>query len=290
MTRSRVFRRRVFDGAPHQQAAPGRRNLRLICDVRNIPRQPSHASGGCQPQHGSEPSPLVTMLLVWPLSAQAQSSPQPAGAFLDASVQAVAASLASPLQREVVIGRGPYLYWNSVPSQDPPGGGDTYTAVVGDVLTFRYNHDNNVYLMATESDWESCTNFDSGTQVGTHIMNNAPSDYSDVGLTNVYQAVVLQPGMLYFSCQRGRQATCDHCHFGQKIKVSVSLGRPSTSPPAPPLACNLVDNCECSCCNAAECPGFPASQRVYVQLKFNAASAESCNAAACSSRFARYAA
>ena len=120
-------------------------------------------------------------------------------------------------------------------------------------------------------------------------MDNAPSDYYDVGLTNVYQAVVLQPGMLYFSCQRGGQATCDHCVFGQKIKVSVSLGRPSTSPPAPPLPCNLVNNCECSCCDAAECPGFPASQRVYVQLKFNAESAESCNAAACSSQFARYA-
>ena len=235
------------------------------------------------------------LLLVWPLSAQAQSSPQPAGAFLDASDQAVAASLASPSQHELVIGHGPYLYWNSVPSQDPPGGGDAYSAKVGDVLTFRYNHDNNVYLMATESDgsspdWESCENFGSGTQVGTQNMNNAPSDYYDVGLTNVYQAVVLRPGMLYFSCQRGGQSTCDHCKFGQKIKVSVSLGRLPASPPPPPLLCNLLDNCECSCCDALECPGFPASQRVYVQLKFNAASAASCNAAACSSQFARYAA
>ena len=247
---------------------------------------------------GALPVLAQMVLLLWPLSALAQNAidtPQSVPNKLDASDQAVAASLASPLQREVVIGRGPYFFWNQVPAQAPPDGGDAFTAVVGDVITFRYNHDNNVYLMATGSDgsspdWESCTNFDSGTQVGTHIMNNAPSDYSDVGLTNVYQAVVLQPGMLYFSCQRGGHATCDHCHFGQKIKVSVSLGRPSTSPPAPPLPCNLVNNCECSCCNAAECPGFPASQRVYVQLKFNAASAESCNAAACSSRFARYAA
>ena len=121
-------------------------------------------------------------------------------------------------------------------------------------------------------------------------MDNAPSDYSDVGLSNVYQAVVLQPGMLYFSCQRGGQARCDHCKFGQKIKVSVSLGRLPASPPPPPLLCNLLDNCECSCCDALECPGFPASQRVYVQLKFNAASAASCNAAACSSQFSRCAA
>ena len=101
---------------------------------------------------------------------------------LDASDQAVAASLASLSQHELLIGHGPYLYWNQVPSQDPPGGGDAFTAVVGDVLTFRYNHDNNVYLMATESngsspDWDNCENFGSGTQVGSRTMNNAPSDF-----------------------------------------------------------------------------------------------------------------
>ena len=232
---------------------------------------------------------------MWPLSAQAQSSPQPAGAFLDASDQAVAASLASPSQHELVIGHGPYLYWNSVPSQDPPGGGDAYSAKVGDVLTFRYNHDNNVYLMATESDgsspdWDNCENFGSGILVGSQTMNNAPSDYNDVGLYNVYQAVVKQPGMLYFSCQRGGNARCDHCEFGQEIKVMVSGTGERPPPSPPPSACNFLDNCECSCCDAAKCPGFPASQRVYVQLKFNAESAESCNAAACSSRFSRCAA
>ena len=234
-------------------------------------------------------------LLLWPLSAQAQSIPKSVAGKLDASDQAVAASLASPSQHELVIGHGPYLYWNSVPSQDPPGGGDAYSAKVGDVITFRYNRDNNVYLMATESDgsspdWESCENFGSGTQVGSQTMNNAPSDYYEVGLTNVYQAVVLRPGMLFFSCQRGGQATCDHCHFGQKIKVSVSGAGERPPPSPPPFACNLLDNCECSCCDALECPGFPASQRVYVQLKFNAASAASCNAAACSSQFSRCAA
>ena len=235
------------------------------------------------------------VLLLWPLSALAQNAidtPQSVPNKLDASDQAVAASLASPSQHELVIGYGPYLYWNQVPSQDPPGGGDAFTAVVGDVITFRYNHDNNVYLMATESDgsspdWENCENFDSGNQVGNQTMNNAPPDYYDVGLTNVYQAVVLEPGTLYFSCQRGGRATCDHCIFGQKIKVSVSLDRPPAPPPAPPLPCNLVDNCDCSCCDAPMCPGFPASQRVYVHFSFNAESAESCDAAACSSRFAR---
>ena len=128
-----------------------------------------------------------------PPPPQAQSAgnvPQSVAGKLDASDQAVAASLASPSQHELIIGYGPYLYWNQVPSQDPPGGGDAFTAVVGDVITFRYNHDNNVYLMATESDgsspdWESCTNFGNGAQVGSQLMNNTLSAYYDVGLTNV---------------------------------------------------------------------------------------------------------
>ena len=233
------------------------------------------------------------VLLLWPLSALAQNAidtPQSVPNKLDASDQAVAASLASPLQREVVIGRGPYFFWNQVPAQAPPDGGDAFTAVVGDVITFRYNHDNNVYLMATGSDWDNCENFPSATLVGSQNMKNAPSDYSTVGLTNVYRAVVSQPGTLYFSCRRPGNARCDHCEFGQKIKVIVSGTGERPPPSPPPSACNFLDNCECSCCDAAVCPGFPASQRVYVQLKFNAASAESCNAAACSSRFARYAA
>jgi hypothetical protein len=231
------------------------------------------------------------VLLLCPLSAQAQPSPLSVTDKLDASDQGVAEALASSSQQEVVIGTQ-YQYWNQVPSRPPPGGGDAYSATVGDVLTFRYGSDDNVILMATEPDgsspdWESCTNFPQGTQVGRQTLDNAASDYYDVGLRNVYQAVVLQPGMLYFSCQRGGEATCQHCSHGQKIKVSVSLGRPPASPPPPPLPCNLVEDCDCSCCDAAVCPGWPASQRVYVRFSFNAESAESCNAAGCSSRFAR---
>ena len=69
---------------------------------------------------------------------------------------------------------------------------------------------------------------------------------------------------------------------------------PSPPPPCPPrhveppLPCNLVKDCDCSCCDdAAACLGWPASQRMYVHFSFNAESAESCDAAACSSRFAR---
>ena len=237
-------------------------------------------------------------LLLWPLSAQAQTDtvvPLSVAGKLNANDQAVAVALASSSYYEVVIGTE-YQYWQQAPSWRPPGGGDAYSATVGDVLTFRYGTDDNVYLMATGSDglspdWESCTNFGSGTQVGGQLMNNAPSDYAEVGLSNVYRAVVLQPGMLYFSCQRQGNTRCDHCDHGQKIKVSVSLGRPPALPPPPPLPCNLVKDCDCSCCDATVaaggCPGWPASQRVYVHFSFNAESAESCDAAACSSRFPR---
>ena len=155
----------------------------------------------------------------------------------------MAASLASSSQRELVIGRGPYLYWNEVPTPAPPDGSDTYAAVVGDVITFRYNNDNNVYLMATEADWESC-DFGSATKVGDQTMDNAPQDFLMVGLTNVYRAVLKQPGTLYFSCNRDRFSSCDHCTFGQKIKVSVSGAgeRPPRLLRRPPATCLTTAN------------------------------------------------
>ena len=73
--------------------------------------------------------------------------------LLDASAAAVAAA-----SHEVVIGHGPYLFWNEVPSQ-----GDAYSVAKGDKLTFRYNRDNTVYLMATESGELLCSQCPSGS-------------------------------------------------------------------------------------------------------------------------------
>ena len=51
--------------------------------------------------------------------------------------------------------------------------------------------------------------------------------------------------MLYFSCQRGGQSTCDHCLYGQKIKVRVNTGI------APGEVCTMSDRCSkgyvCNC-------------------------------------------
>ena len=80
----------------------------------------------------AQPCSMLLVLLLCPLSAQAQSVyPASVAGKLDASDQAVAAYLADSSQRELVIGRGPYFYWNQVPSVAPPDGSDTYTAVVG---------------------------------------------------------------------------------------------------------------------------------------------------------------
>lgn len=233
-------------------------------------------------------------MLLFQLYAGAQAA-QPAKSVdgvLDARVEAVAERLALNAH-ELVVGHGPYLYWNQIPSRAPPNG-DAFEAVVGDVVTFYFNSDNNVYLMANETDYEQCVNFDSGTLVGPQMMLNAPQGFATFGLVNAYRAVLKSPGMLYFSCLRDANS-CKHCIFGQKIKVRVSLDRPPASPPAPPLPCNLVENCECACCDGELCQGYPANERAfletgyhqYVHFSFNADSAASCNADACSSTFAR---
>ena len=229
--------------------------------------------------------------------AQAQQSPQSVAGVLDASVEAVAANLASHAH-ELVVGHGTYTYWNQVPSRAPPNG-DAFEAVVGDVITFYFNDENNVYLMANEDDYDNCY-FESSdtatppTLVGPQRMFNTPPGYEAFGLLNVYRAVLKAEGMYYFSCYRPG-GSCTHCKFGQKIKVNVSLDRPPASPPAPPLPCNLVENCECACCDGDKCQGYPANERAfletgyhqYVHFSFNADSAALCNAAACSSEFAR---
>ena len=184
---------------------------------------------------------------------------------LDTSADAVAAAA-----HEVVVGKGPYLWWNEVPSQPPPGGGEFYQAVVGDKITFHYNRDNTVYLMANENDWNECDNWSDATMLGSTTLGGATPEYDGYGLVNAYSAVLLQPGVLYFSCQRGGNAFCDHCKFGQKIKVWVHEFRPPLPPPAPPTPCDQADNCKCSCCSADTCPGWPAADLVYVHLEFHA--------------------
>ena len=237
------------------------------------------------------------LLVLFQLYAGAQAqlpneTPKSVDGRLDVSVGAIVARFRSSAQ-ELVVGHGPYTYWNDVPSRAPPNG-DTYEMVVGDVITFYFNNDNNVYLMANEDDYDKCENWNSASLVGPQRMNNAPPGFETFGLVNVYRAVLKAEGMYYFSCYRPG-GSCTHCKHGQKIKVNVTLDRPPASPPAPPLPCNLAENCECSCCDGTECLGYPANERAfletgyhqYVHFSFNADSAASCNADACSQTFAR---
>jgi hypothetical protein len=140
--------------------------------------------------------------------------------------------------------------------------------------------------MANENDWNECDNWSDATMLGSTTLGGATPEYDGYGLVNAYSAVLLQPGVLYFSCQRGGNAFCDHCKFGQKIKVWVHEFRPPLPPPAPPTPCDQADNCKCSCCSADTCPGWPAADLVYVHLEFHATSPAQCTALECSSRFA----
>ena len=211
---------------------------------------------------------------------------------LDASRTAVHEALNSPTAPgiEIVVGKGPHLWWNEVPSHPPPGGvkGDAYQALVGDVITFHFNADNNVYLMQTETDYTNCV-FGSSTMLGSQNLGCAGADYAAAGLVNQYSAVLKENGTFYFSCQRGGQSLCDHCHFGQKIKVQVSPvpagGRRHPPSAPPPTGCAEALRCKCDCCNAAECPGWPGSRHVYTHHTFHTGSAAECNAAECAARF-----
>ena len=123
--------------------------------------------------------------------------------------------------------------------------------------------------------------------LASQSVGGATPAFQGVGLVNLYQAVLLSEGMLYFSCQRGSQATCDHCHFGQKVAVNVSHADTARPPPAPspPIPCDALDNCECACCKADSCPGWPGSRYVYTHDWFHADTSEECSPEACAARF-----
>lgn len=126
-------------------------------------------------------------LLLGPLSVQAQSTPQSVPGLLDACGEEWAEYPALSCQLEMVISRGPYAYCNQVYSTYIAEGG--YDAAAEDVLTFRYNTDTNVYLLATEdSYWDSRDSVGSGALVGSQTTNTAVSPHYAVKLRNVYQA------------------------------------------------------------------------------------------------------
>jgi len=195
--------------------------------------------------------------------------------LLDANKNAVVEGLETG--NEIKVGKGPYIWWNGRQKGEP------YEATVGDVITFRFNSDNNVWLMGDNETYRAC-DFSTATMVASQWENNAEGNYAAVGLVNIYRAVLLSEGMLYFSCRRPLNGHCEHCEFGQKMKVRVSKFRPPRPPPSPPpLTCDRATNCVCECCTADKCPDWPAGD--FTMLTFRAPSPSGCNEQACREHF-----
>merc|ERR1712087_380372 len=116
-----------------------------------------------------------------------------------------------------VIGEAPE-YWNPLQQKKK-----SYTIEGGDVLSFRYNRQHNVWLMPTQDAFNRC-DFSKATEL-------AAADYGgsqDEKNPNLYEAVALSTGTLYISCQ-----VSGHCSVGQKITIFVTPSQSDPSPPPP---------------------------------------------------------
>ena len=142
-----------------------------------------------------------------------------AGSDLDSSTTAVQAATV-----ELVIGDQATWFWNAIPAAP-----SSYTVAVGTVLTFKYSSSHNVYLLASQSAYDTC-DFNSATPIAaTNLGGASGKDLSD-GLANRHQAVATGPGTLLFACAVGT-----HCQYGQKLSVVVVPALPPSSPlPLPP--------------------------------------------------------
>ena len=139
----------------------------------------------------------VTVLSV-PTVALAASPPPPP---LDASADALAAATST-----VTIGSG--AYWSAIPSSP-----SSYTVTVGDKLSFRYNSNHNLYLMASKAAYDSC-NFDGATELGSSSVGGGTGE-----TPNLYEAVVTTAGTLYLACQ---VSAGSHCAGGQKVAITAA--------------------------------------------------------------------
>ena len=117
------------------------------------------------------------------------------------------------------------LYWSDWDFENTE-----LTMTVGEKIVFLFASDanHNVHVAGSEAAFNSCdpstgtTVASSGVGGGTSIFEECSSAR---GCDDKYEAVLTQPGTLYFICT-------PHCYLGQKIKVTVNNAPPA--PPAPP--------------------------------------------------------
>ena len=90
----------------------------------------------------------------------------------------------------------------------------TYSATVGTKLVFRYAAHHNVYIMPSKEAYDDC-DFSRATKLAAR--DHGGGGGGDV-LPNLYQAVAIAAGSLYFAC-----GSPNHCESGHKTTVTVSL-------------------------------------------------------------------
>ena len=147
------------------------------------------------------------------------------GAVLDSS--SLDTSTATAASTELVIGTAADWWWNSFSHP-------LHTVQVGTRLVFKFSASHDLWLMASQSAYDSC---DFSGAVELHgASDGGATDTTDVnnGLTNLYRAVATGTGDLLFACEKG-----DHCSYGQKVKITVQTDpvtvpdSPSPPPPSP---------------------------------------------------------
>ena len=90
----------------------------------------------------------------------------------------------------------------------------TLSVAVGDTVTFSWSFSHNVYLSASQADYNSCVTT-GGTMLATTSVNS-------------YQHTFSSAGTFYFICE-----FVGHCLAGQKIAITAQW---TIAPPSPPNA------------------------------------------------------
>ena len=100
-----------------------------------------------------------------------------------------------------------------------PSDPSTYDVAVGSKLSFKYNTYHNVWLLPSQTAFDSC-DFSGATELASTSAGGGEGD-----VTNLYEAIATESGTLYVACE-----ISGHCQSDQKIEITVTPAAPSTPP------------------------------------------------------------
>ena len=99
----------------------------------------------------------------------------------------------------------------------------TLSVAVGDTVTFSWSFSHNVYLSASQADYNSCA-----TTGGTMLATTS---------VNTYQHTFSSAGTFYFICE-----VSGHCSADQKIAITATAPSPPPAPPTSPAPASPDDD------------------------------------------------